>query len=252
MTLRVTGCSLLFLQRYQQCKDSCWFMNVQCTWRTLDVCFCCLFVCLFTLNQTLGFCDDFESYQLLLALLTTLSAMQRFLLIHECAMHMKNSCTHQVSKAKFSHFDGTRGDKNRYFEPKSNLRILWWLWELPAGPRSSYDAISNAKILADSWMCNAHEDYDRKNRYFVKYFCSHKSNLRIVWSLWELLAAPCSSYDAICNAKIPADSWMCNAHEELLYVPGDCPNIFFFIFVHFRNLLMPNSELQRPHWGLKS
>ena len=36
--------------------------------------------------QTSGLCDDFESYWLLLALLTTLSAMQRFLLIHECAM----------------------------------------------------------------------------------------------------------------------------------------------------------------------
>ena len=48
------------------------------------------------LNQTSGFCDDFESYWLVLAVLAMLSAMQRFLLIHECAMHMKNSCTYQV------------------------------------------------------------------------------------------------------------------------------------------------------------
>ena len=44
------------------------------------------------LYQTSELCDDFESYRLLLGLLTTLSAMQRFLLIHECAIHMKNSC----------------------------------------------------------------------------------------------------------------------------------------------------------------
>ena len=49
-----------------------------------------------SVHQTSGLYDDFESYRLLLGLLTTLSAMQRFLLIHECAMHMKNSCTYQV------------------------------------------------------------------------------------------------------------------------------------------------------------
>lgn len=27
------------LLHYQQCKDSCWFMNVQCTWRTLVPCY---------------------------------------------------------------------------------------------------------------------------------------------------------------------------------------------------------------------
>ena len=64
------------------------------------------------LNQTSGFCDDFESYRLVLAVLTMLSAMQRFLLIHECAMHMK-----------------TMTEKNRYFVKyfclhKSNLRIV--------------------------------------------------------------------------------------------------------------------------------
>ena len=45
---------------------------------------------LFAQHQTSGLCDYFASYRLLLALLMTLSAMQRFLLIHECAMHMKN------------------------------------------------------------------------------------------------------------------------------------------------------------------
>ena len=64
-----------------------------------------------------------------------------------------------------------------------------------------------------------------KNIYLVLLFSCEKCTLvnikkrpnLVILNTFNLTG--CSSFnDTISNAKIPADSWMCNAHEELLLV----------------------------------